>query len=211
MKTSAKAVPSLQTDEGVFDTLANRVLTVRVLAFACLFFAAVAVLGPLFVLYLAHEPQLVAIPNADGSVTITVLQRFKDAIAFHKIAANQAALSMLDRNPDGLDDTDVIDLMFNKQARDKLTTLLQNQQQTFHDYGYHQKAEIQSTEIAADPDGTFRARVMGQLIRTGTYNETAKLDKLNFTLILYLFRNKDAAINARYPLGVWNFDYSESR
>jgi hypothetical protein len=203
--------PGNHGEEGVFDVLANRALTVRLLVFTTVLFMAVSVIGPLLTVYICHEPQLVAIVNYTGSVTITPLQRFKDALAFHKIAANQATLAMLNRNPDGLDDTDLIDLMFNPKAHDKLTQLLQDQQPNFTEYSYHQKAEIQTTEIAADPDGSLRARVKGQLIRVGVFNDAAKLDRVSFTLILYLFRNNDAATNQKYPLGIWNFDYSEVR
>mgnify|MGYP001557715823 FL=1 len=101
--------------------------------------------------------------------------------------------------------------MFNPAGREKLTSLVKNQEPVFREYSYHQKAEIQTTEIAADPDGTYRAKVQGQLIRTGVFNQAPKLDKLNFSLVLFLFRNANAVVNRQYPLGVWNFDYSESR
>jgi hypothetical protein len=203
--------PSEAGEEGLFDVFANRAFTVRILAVACLFFMLASALGPILALYVAHEPERVAVVGDDGTVTIARLQRFKEALAFQKIAANQAARAMLNRTPEGIEDADTIDLMFNQVGRDKLTDLMKSQAPILREYGYHQKAEIQSTEIAADPDGSFRARVKGQLIRAGVFNEAPKLDRLTFTLILYLFRNGNADLNRQYPLGVWNFDYSESR
>lgn len=199
------------SEEGLFDAFANRLFTVRVLAVACLFLLLTSALGPIVTLYLAHEPERALVIADDGTVTIARLQRFRDALAFHKLAANQAAYALLNRSPSGLDDTDAVDLMFNPAGREKLASLVKNQEPVFREYSYHQKAEIQTTEIAADPDGTYRAKVQGQLIRTGVFNQAPKLDKLNFSLVLFLFRNANAVVNRQYPLGVWNFDYSESR
>ena len=198
-------------DEGVLDTLANRGMLIRGLALACLFFVLTSALGPIVTVYIMREPQNVAIPWEDGSVTITRLRRFDEAFAFHRLTANDVARAMLLRSPTGLDDPDTISLLFNEKARLKLEQLVKDQDATFRDYGYHQKCEIGSTEIASDPDGTFRARVKGQLIRTGVFNQQLKADRLNFTLIVSLFRNDKAAYNKKFPLGVWNFDYSESR
>jgi hypothetical protein len=198
-------------DEGLFDRLANRALTVRLLAATCLVLMMLAALGPLATVYLLHEPERVAVAFGDGTVTITRLLRYQEALSWHKLVVNENARALLSRGPAGLDDQDMIELCFNDQAKAKLAELLKNQEPIFREYSYHQKPEIESTEIAADPDGTYRARIMGQLIRTGTYNNSLKGDTLRFTLILYLFRNQNAAINQKYPLGVWNFDYSESR
>jgi len=198
-------------EEGLLDLFANRAFTVRVLAVACLFFMLTSAVGPILALYVAREPERVAIVDSDGTVTLTRLQRYRDAFLFHKMAATQAARAMLNRTPDGVEDSDTIGLMFNQAGKDKLADLVKSQTPVLREFDYHQKAEIQSTEIAADPDGSYRARVKGQLIRAGVFNESPKLDRLNFTLLLYLFRNTNAALNKQYPLGVWNFDYSESR
>ena len=198
-------------EEGLFDLFASRAFTVRVLGLACLFLLFVAALGPILAIYLLHEPERAVIVSDDGTVTIARLQRFREALSLPKIAAGQAARAMLDRTPAGIEDNDAIDLMFARAAKDKLAEFLKAQGAVFREYGYHQKAEIAGTEIVADPDGTYRARVSGQLIRTGVFNEAPKLDRLNFMLILYFFRNENAVVNRQYPLGVWNFDYSESR
>lgn len=203
--------PQDSGEEGLFDLFANRAFTVRVLSVACLFFMVTSAVGPILTLYVAREPERVAIVESDGTVTLTRLQRYRDAFLFHKMAATQAARAMLNRTPDGVEDSDTIGLMFNQTGKDKLADLVKAQTPALREFDYHQKAEIQSTEIAADPDGSYRARVKGQLIRAGVFNESPKLDRLNFTLLLYLFRNTNAALNKQYPLGVWNFDYSESR
>ena len=198
-------------EEGLFDLFASRAFTVRVLALTCVFLLFATALGPVLTIYLLHEPERAVIVSDDGTVTIARLQRFRAALALPKIAAGQAARAMLDRTPAGIEDNDAIDLMFARTAKDKLADFLKAQRPVFREYGYHQKAEIAETEIVADSDGTYRARVTGQLIRTGVFNEEPKLDRLNFMLILYFFRNENAVVNRQYPIGVWNFDYSESR
>lgn len=198
-------------EEGLFDLFANRAFTVRVLALACLFLLFAAALGPLMTVYLLHEPERVVIVSEDGTVTIARLQRSREALGLPKIAAGQAARAMLDRTTGGIEDTDAIDLMFSRAAKEKLGDFVKSQAEVFREYSYHQKAEIAAIEVAADTDGSYRARVTGQLIRAGIFNDTPKLDRLNFTLVLYFFRNASAVVNRQYPLGVWNFDYSESR
>ena len=212
MKSAAKEAKAGEAgEEGLLDLFASRAFTVRVLALACLALLFAAALGPILAIYLLHEPERVVIVGEEGTVTIARLQRFKVALGLPKIAAAQAARAMLDRTPSGIEDNDAIDLMFARTARDKLTEFLKAQGPIFREYGYHQKAEIATTQIAADPDGTYRARVTGQLIRAGVFNDAPKLDRLNFTLVLYFFRNENAVVNRQYPLGVWNFDYLESR
>lgn len=206
-----KAQSGAAGEEGLFDLFASRIFTVRLLALACVFLLFVAALGPLLAIYLLHEPERVAIVSEEGTVTIARLQRSREALGLPKIAAGQATRAMLDRTPAGIEDTDAVDLMFVRSAKDKLGDFIKSQAAVFREYGYHQKAEIAATEIAADTDGSYRARVTGQLIRAGVFNDTPKLDRLNFTLILYFFRNQNAVVNRQYPLGVWNFDYSESR
>jgi hypothetical protein len=208
---TSKAKSGAAGEEGLFDAFASRAFTVRVLALACVFLLFAAALGPLLTVYLLHEPERVVIVSEDGTVTIARLQRSREALGLPKIAAGQAARAMLDRTTGGIEDTDAIDLMFSRTAKEKLTEFVKSQAAVFREYGYHQKVEIAATEIAADTDGSYRARVTGQLIRAGVFNDTPKLDRLNFTLVLYFFRNESAVINRQYPLGVWNFDYSESR
>jgi hypothetical protein len=212
MKATAKeARPGAAGEEGLLDLFAGRAFTVRALTLVCLFLLFAAALGPILAIYLLHEPERAIIVSDDGTVTIARLQRFKETLALPKIAAAQAARAMLDRTPNGIEDNDAIDLMFARAAKDKLADFLKAQGPIFREYGYHQKAEIAATEIAADPDGTYRARVTGQLIRAGVFNDAPKLDRINFTLVLYFFRNENAVVNRQYPLGVWNFDYRESR
>jgi hypothetical protein len=199
------------SDEGVFDILANRILSVRILMIACLFFMFTTALGPITTIYIMREPQTVVQVNGDGSVTISPQIRFRDAIAFHKVSANLDALTMLNRGPDGLDSMDIIDLCFNSDAKEKLKQLLDGQKALFTEFSYHQKAEISATDVIVDTDNTLRARVQGQLIRTGVFNGRPKLDSLKFEIIFSLFRNQDAATNQKYPIGVWDFDYRESR
>jgi len=212
MKSAAKETSQSDAgEEGLLDLFATRAFTVRALALACIFLLFAAALGPILAIYLLHEPERAVIVSDDGTVTIARLQRFKEALELPKIAAAQAARAMLDRTPSGIEDNDAIDLMFARAAKDKLADFLKAQGPIFRDYGYHQKAEIAATDITADPDGTYRAKVTGQLIRAGVFNDAPKLDRLNFTLVLYFFRNETAVVNRQYPLGVWNFDYLESR
>jgi hypothetical protein len=206
-----KATSGDAGEEGLFDLFASRVFTIRVLALSCILLLFAAALGPILAIYLLHEPERAVIVSDDGTVTIARLQRFREALGLPKIAAGQAARALLDRTPAGIEDNDAIDLMFSRAAKDKLAEFLKSQGPVFREYGYHQKAEIAATEIVADSDGTYRARVTGQLIRTGVFDEAPKLDRLNFMLILYFFRNENAVVNRQYPIGIWNFDYSESR
>jgi hypothetical protein len=208
---AGKRAPDAAGEESLLDLFANRAFTVRILALICLFLLCAAALGPILTVYLLHEPERAVIVSDDGTVTIARLQRFREALSLPKIASGQAARAMLDRTAAGIEDNDAVDLMFARSAKDKLAEFLKAQSPVFREYGYHQKAEIAATEIVADPDGTFRAKITGQLIRTGVFDEAPKIDRLNFLLILYLFRNENAVVNRQYPLGIWNFDYSESR
>lgn len=202
-----KKRPAPTGTEGALDTISKGVFGIRALSFLCLFLLFTNIVTPILIVQLLREPVYIIDPAADGSVTITRAQRFRDALFFVKQSAGQAARAMFLRGPRGLDDTDTIDLMFNRAAKDKLDALLQSEQSVFTMYGYHQKPELGTVEVAADPNGSFRAKVTGQLVRTGTFNGMAKEDAVPFTLILSFFRNNDVALNQRYPLGIWDFDY----
>jgi hypothetical protein len=81
----------------------------------------------------------------------------------------------------------------------------------FEAYRLHQKVEMDPFILEAEGDDMVRAATTLQLTRVGVFNERPKNEVVSAKLVLRLFRNKDIATNRRYPVGVWDFDYSATR
>ena len=53
-------------------------------------------------------------------------------------------------------------------------------------------------------------KLEGQLVRTGVFEHQAFTESPCFSLTLTLVRNPDMLANKRYPLAVWNYEYTQN-
>ncbi len=198
-------------DAGLIDRMANRGFAIRVLGVLCLFLFLTNLISPFVVVHLLSDPERVAIIDESNNIVFARLRKFSDASTLYARIGREATLSMFMRNPRGLDDPEVLPLLFSPAAQAKLTALLGEEAKHFEAYRLHQKVEMDPFILEAEGDDMVRAATTLQLTRVGVFNERPKNEVVSAKLVLRLFRNKDIATNRRYPVGVWDFDYSATR
>jgi hypothetical protein len=198
-------------DASLFDRMASRGFAVRVLCGLVLFLFFTNLITPLLVIRLLSDPERVAIIDESDNIVFARMRKFSSASTLYARISREAVLTMFMRNPKGLDDPELLPLLFTPAAQSKLTALLAEEAKNFDQYHYHQKVEMSDFALEAEGNDQIRASTTLQLTRLGYFADRQKTEVVSAQLVLRLFRNKDIATNRRYPVGVWDFDYSIKR
>ena len=123
----------------------------------------------------------------------------------------QAVFAFLMRNPNGFDNGELLDLMFQGQAKLEAHKLLAAEAEQFRTYKMHQKPEILNIRILRADRRRSYAKIEGQLIR---YYVGSDLQQRTFTvdfeLNMELRVNFDMATSSRYPFHVTNLKYTQN-
>jgi hypothetical protein len=209
--TPPTKAPLRADDASVFDRMASRGYAVRLLCglVVALFFTNL--LSPLLIIHLLSDPERVAIIDESDNIVFARLRKFSSATTLYARIGRDAVLAMFMRNPKGLDDPELLDLLFTATAQKKLAALLAEEAKFFEQYHYHQKVEMSDFVLEAEGNDQIRATTTLQLTRLGFLADRQKSEVVSAQLVLRLFRNRDIATNRRYPLAVWDFDYTPKR
>jgi hypothetical protein len=195
-----------QDDASLLDKLARRGTALRWTLLLCAFLFACNVVSPIIIIYLLNEPHYVANVDDNDNIIFARLKNFRDSQEIYSTVARTATKVMLSRNPGGLDESDMTALIFAPQALQKLQKYLDQDSAIFNQYSYHQKVELGQISLTKQSDDTVKADVQFLLTRLGAFNGRARTQVIKGNLTLFLFRNKDIAINKKYPAAVWDFD-----
>jgi len=131
---------------------------------------------------------------------------FETAQHLHAEAAKLAVNAIFSRNPDGYDQPEVIERLFNPVTTAALNKDAARDSDVFRAQAVHQKAEIgQIRELAVD-DNTALVSVEAQVLRSGMFNQRAVNDSKRCTVFLRLTLNNDLARNGRFPMVVTNYE-----
>ena len=133
------------------------------------------------------------------------LGSFETAQHIHAELAKMAAETIFSRNPDGFDNPERLERLFNPATTTELNKDATRDAEVFRQQQIHQKIETgQIREIEVD-DNTALVSVEGQVLRTGMFNNRIVNDAKRVTVFLRLTVNGDMARNGRYPLVVTNY------
>jgi sulfur carrier protein ThiS len=133
------------------------------------------------------------------------LGTFETAQHIHAELAKMAADTIFSRNPDGFDNPERLERLFNPATTTELNKDAARDAEVFRQQQIHQKIETgQIREIEVD-DNTALVSVEGQVLRTGMFNNRIVSDAKRVTVFLRLTVNGDMARNGRYPLVVTNY------
>jgi hypothetical protein len=168
----------------------------------------IALLEPILIINaMKKEEQVIALDSL-GTVYVSPLKNFRSASELHSSQIQLATSALLDRNPAGADNDDLLKAMYLKQAYDQAKRLIQTDSTEFKTKDLHQKAEITGIEIIATRENSVLGRAIGQLIRAGVFNGTTFSETIHFELNLTLVRNPDIRQNGRFPTAVYAFKYN---
>lgn len=149
----------------------------------------------------------VVIIDPAGTYYLSPLLRFTEAKELHAQQASLATIAFLERNPAQFDHPDLLKQVFLKEAYEEAMNLWQKEAAEFKAKELHQKGEIGKIDILATRENEVLARVSGQVIRNGVFQERAFTEAFGFSLRLRLVRNPNMSANGRFPTAVAEFKY----
>jgi len=131
---------------------------------------------------------------------------FDAAQHIHAEIAKMATETIFSRNPDGFDDPERLERLFNPSTTVAVTNEAAKDADAFRAQSIHQKIETgQIRELEVDSN-TALVSVEGQILRTGVFNQRLTNETKKVTVFLRLRVNEDMALNGRYPLVVVNYE-----
>jgi hypothetical protein len=134
------------------------------------------------------------------------LGSFETAQHIHAELAKMATETIFSRNPDGFDDPERLERLFNPLTAGELSKEASRDADVYRAQGIHQKIETgQIRELEVD-DATALVSVEGQILRTGVFNQRLTNETKKVTVFLRLKVNENMALNGRYPLVVVNYE-----
>jgi hypothetical protein len=154
------------------------------------------------------KDQVVVFDIASGTLILSPVVDPSDNREILTLCATWAAKSILDRSPAGLENEDLIPILFDVQtarkARDEYSTV----KAQYVSKSLRSHVEIKSIDTQPIGNGLIKARVIGQVIITGTMNGESIQEVQPVTLDLSLARNPDLGRNKRYPLMCFAYAYA---
>jgi hypothetical protein len=124
----------------------------------------------------------------------------------HAEVARLAAETIFNRNPEGYDDPDRLERLFNPTTTKALQGQLEKDADAFRAQQIHQKFESGTIrELRVDPARAL-VSVEGQVFRHALFNGSSVDESKPVTVFLELTANNDMAHNGRYPLVVTAYE-----
>lgn len=137
---------------------------------------------------------------------LSSLGNFEQAKQVHTELAKLAAETIFDRFPDGFDDPERLERLFNPATTARLNKEAERDADAFRAQAIHQKFETQTIRELRVDNNTALVSVEGQVLRHATFNGRIVDDTKPVTVFLKLAVNPDMVRNGRYPLVVVNYD-----
>ncbi|MDF9828523.1 hypothetical protein M2447_002647 [Ereboglobus sp. PH5-10] len=150
----------------------------------------------------------VVVLDGGGNFSISPLLGFEEAKTLHETLSIWSALALLQRNPRNFDFPDLLQRLYLTDAATKAQNELLASREEFEVKQIHQKPEVFKIDILRTREDQVLVRIEGQLVRTGVFERQAFTESPRFALTLTLVRNPDMIANKRYPLAVWNYEFS---
>ncbi len=214
-------------EEGIFMTIfplsaVHAITNSRIAARLWMAVAAVcltaAIAAPYFIVLAMKQEEKVVIIDPAGTIVYSPLLAFSEAGQLYAYQTKLACLALLQRNPSGSDNSELLQKLYEKNALSQAEELIQSRSQYFKDKQIHQKCEIASIDILATRKlktkggvtyDSWIVRARGNLIRSGTYEGLPIEEPHTFSIDFEFIRNPDIIGNGLFPLLVRNIAYEE--
>lgn len=178
----------------------NNTKAARFWFFLCCGLGLLALVQPFLIIEAMKNKERIIIMDESGTFHVAPLHKFEESAPMHDYLLTVATNALLARGPKGADNPPLQKQLFYQQGYDKIESFYLQEAGHFSNKSIHQKAEIKNIKVLKTSDTTVLARVYGQLIRIGTFEERKFTDVKNFALQLTLYRNPRMGSNGRLPL-----------
>lgn len=177
-----------------------------------------AVAAPYLTVLALKQQEKVVIIDPAGTIVYSPLLAFSEAGQLYAYQTKLACLALLQRNPEGSDNPELLKKLYEKNALSQAEELIQSQSPYFKEKQIHQKCEISGIDILATRKlkaaggqtyDSWIVRARGNLIRSGTYESLPIEEPHIFSIDFEFIRNPDILGNGLFPLLVRNIAYEE--
>ena len=155
------------------------------------------------------KDKIVVLDLASGDMLASPIVDPSDSKDILDISASWAVKSILDRSPAGLDNDDLVSVLFNSETGRKVRDEFSGLKNQYVTKNLRSHVEIKSIDAQSIGKGLIKARVSGQQILTGTVHGTSIQEVHTVAVEVNLARNPDLGRNKRYPLLCYGYSYTE--
>lgn len=152
----------------------------------------------------------VVVMDASGTFHVSPLLGFEEAGKLHEQHALLACLALLQLNPTGFDQPELLEKLFLPEALQQAKKEWSTSAEEFSGKHLHQKVEVMKLTVLETREQTVLVQAEGQLLRTGTLAQQSFTEAPRFTVRFNFVRNPNLATNGRFPLAVWSYELSSS-
>jgi len=170
--------------------------------------AALCALQPYLLVRAYRTQERVVVLDGSGTFHVSPLLGFEAADKLHEQHALLACLALLQRNPAGFDQPELLEKLFLPEALQLARNDWAKSAEEFARKHLHQKAEVLKLTVLETREQVVLVQAEGQLLRTGTVGQQIFTEAPAFTARFTFARNPNLAANGRYPLAVWNYELS---
>ncbi|MDF9832325.1 hypothetical protein M2103_000535 [Ereboglobus sp. PH5-5] len=208
---NSRHLPPAKTKRGFSPArlFADHAFAARMWMFVSCGALVLVVAQPFLIIEAYRTRERVVVLDGGGSFSISPLLGFEEAKTLHETLSIWSALALLQRNPRNFDFPDLLQRLYLTDAATKAQNELLASREEFEVKQIHQKPEVFKIDILRTREDQVLVRIEGQLVRTGVFERQAFAESPRFSLTLTLVRNPDMVANKRYPLAVWNYEFSQ--
>jgi hypothetical protein len=189
----------------------NNFVAARFWCYAFFVMLFVALIEPIPYFAMINNRERVLVMDQSGQFFVAPLTDYYNAAPIHQFVAKLATKSLLDRNPNGFDEGDLLKQLYLKPMYKLIIEQQKKIENKFKDREIHQKCEIMKVDMLQKEEGYVLARVKGQLIRGGVYQGQSYTEGFKFILDLKMVKNPRIGNNQRLPYAVSNFKIKTQR
>ncbi len=169
---------------------------------------ALVAIQPYLLIRAYRSRERVVILDGAGSFHVSPLLGFEEASKLHEQHALLACLALLQRNPAGFDQPELLEKLFLPEALQQARADWAKSAEEFGRKNLHQKAEVLKLTVLETREQVVLVQAEGQLVRTGTVGQQTFTEAPLFTARFTFARNPNLAANGRFPLAVWSYELS---
>lgn len=188
------------------DLFANHASAARLWCLVALAAVGFCAVQPFLLIQAYRTRERVVVLDGSGTYHVSPLLAFEESAKLHEQHALLACLALLQRNPAGFDQPELLEKLFLNEALQKARQSWSREAEEFDRKALHQKPEVMKLTVLETREDTVLVEAEGQLVRTGTVGQQNFTEAPAFTARFTFARNPNLAANGRFPLAVWNYD-----
>ncbi len=200
------------------DAITNNRIAARIWMIVAAICLIAAVAAPYFAVSALKQQEKVVIIDPAGTILYSPALAFSEAGQLYAYQTKLTCLALLQRNPEGPDNLELLQKLYEQNAREQAQQIIKSQTQYFTDKQIHQKVEVGNIDVLSTRKlkasrgqsyDSWIVRARGHLIRVGTFEGLPIEEPHTFTLDIEFIRNPDIIGNGLFPLLVRNIAYEE--